>query len=163
MHAFIKVEDFGVHVKVWTFQHLTIPEYMAAVSICNNLWRKQCYIIRYFTTSSKLLAIYKMVIRFVSGILMHDAGFIASVLCRHVLPVPLSLHNAPMHYQLYSGTTVLMVQTGRNSLNNSFSYAQSFLKQTRNSILSTSLFFKRFPILSVSVSLTPFLQTNGIA
>ena len=30
MHAHIKVDNFGVRVKVWTFQHLTIQEYMAA-------------------------------------------------------------------------------------------------------------------------------------
>ena len=101
MHAHIKVDNFGVRVKVWMFQHFTIQEYMAAVSICSNFWRNQCYIIRYFTTSSKLLSMYRMVVRFVGGILMQDSGFITPVLCRHVLPVPLPLHDAPMYHQLY--------------------------------------------------------------
>ena len=44
MQVHMKVARFGVRVKVWTFQHLTIQEYMAAVSICNNSWTNQCLI-----------------------------------------------------------------------------------------------------------------------
>ena len=100
MQAHVKVTSFGVRVKVWTFQHLTIQEFMAAVSICDNAWRNQCYIIRYFTTSTQYLSMYKMVIRFVSGILKRDAGFMTPVLCHHALPVPMSLCEVPMSDQL---------------------------------------------------------------
>ena len=100
MQAHVKVTSFGVRVKVWTFQHLTIQEFMAAVSICDNAWRNQCYIIRYFTTSTQYLSMYKMVIRFVSGILKRDAGFMTPILCHHALPVPMSLCGVPMSNQL---------------------------------------------------------------
>ena len=101
MQAHMKVVSFGRRVKVWTFQHLTIQEFMAALSICDNSWPNQCYIIRYLTSSTQYLAMYKMVVRFMYGILRQDAGCITPILCRHALPLPMPLHDAPMYHQLY--------------------------------------------------------------
>ena len=146
MHAHIKVDNFGVRVKVWTFQHLTIQEYMAAVSICNNLWRNQCYIVRYFTTSSKLLDMYRMVVRFVGGILMKDAGFITPVLCRHVLPNPLPLHDAPMYYQLYYDPTLVDVSDWKEFTESFLFLCTVIIETNSHSIHEHFAYFeKRFP------------------
>ena len=146
MHAHIKVDNFGVRVKVWTFQHLTIQEYMAAVSICNNLWRNQCYIVRYFTTSSKLLDMYRMVVRFVGGILMKDAGFITPVLCRHVLPNPLQLHDAPMFYQLYYDTILVEVSDWKEFTESFLFLCTVIIETNSHSIHEHFAYFeKRFP------------------
>ena len=101
MQVQIKVVNFGTRVPVWTFQHLTIQEYMAAVSICNNSWTNRCFIIRYLTSSNQYLSMYKMVIRFVGGILRQNAGRITPILCRHTLPIPISFKNMPMFHQLH--------------------------------------------------------------
>ena len=107
MQVHMKVVRFGVRVKVWTFQHLTIQEYMAAVFICNNSWTNQCFILRYLTSSAQYLSMYKMVIRFMGGILRQDAGRMTPILCRHTLPKSLSLRDASMFSQLYYGTALV--------------------------------------------------------
>ena len=109
MQSHIKVVSFGVRVKVWTFQHLTIQEFMAALSICNNSWTNQCFIIRYFTASTKYLSRYKMVIRFLCGILQQNAGCITPILMRHALPRPIQLHGLPMVKQLYYSTSLVEI------------------------------------------------------
>ena len=100
MQCHLKELSLGIHVRVWTFQHLTIQEFMAALSICYNSWKNQCYIIRYFTASTRYLSMYKMVIRFVCGILKRDAGCITPILCRHTIPKPMSFIEVPMCHQL---------------------------------------------------------------
>ena len=123
MQVHMKVVRFGVRVKVWTFQHLTIQEYMAAVSICNNSWTNQCFILRYLTSSVQYLSMYKMVIRFMSGILRQDAGRMTPILCRHTLPKPLSLLDAPMYSQLYYETSLVDMSDWRE-------FTQSYLLLT---------------------------------
>ena len=146
MHAHIKVDNFGVRVNVWTFQYLTIQEYMAAVSICNNLWRNQCYIVRYFTTSSKLLDMYRMVVRFVGGILMQDAGFVTPILCRHVLPVPLPLQNGPMCHQLYYDATLVDVSDWKEFTESFIFLCTVIIETNSHSIREHFAYFeKRFP------------------
>ena len=146
MQAHVKVVSFGVRVKVWTFQHLTIQEYMAAVSICGNSWTNQCFIIRYFTTSAKYLSMYKMVVRFIAGILMKDAGYITPVLCRHALPVPLQLHDAPMFYQLYYSYELVVVSDW-NEFTESFLFlCTTIIEMNSESIPEHFSYFKlRFP------------------
>ena len=100
MQAHVKVGRFGNRMKVWTFQHLTIQEFMAAVSICANSWTNQCLIFRYITSSVQYLSMYKMVIRFVSGILRQNAGRMTPILCRHTLPKPMSFSDVPIIYKL---------------------------------------------------------------
>ena len=100
MQCHLKELSLGIHVRVWTFQHLTIQEFMAALSICYNSWKNQCYIIRYFTASTRYLSMYKMVIRFVCGILKRDAGCITPILCRHTIPKPMSFIEVAMLHQL---------------------------------------------------------------
>ena len=146
MHAHIKVDNFGVRVNVWTFQYLTIQEYMAAVSICNNLWRNQCYIVRYFTTSSKLLDMYRMVVRFVGGILVQDAGFVTPVLCQHVLPVPLPLQNGPMCHQLYYDATLVDVSDWKEFTESFLFLCTVIIETNSHSIREHFAYFeKRFP------------------
>ena len=123
MQVHMKVVRFGVRVKVWTFQHLTIQEYMAALSICNNSWTNQCFILRYLTSSAQYLSMYKMVIRFMGGILRQDAGRMTPILCRHTLPKPLSLRDAPMYYQLYYDTSLVNISDWKE-------FTQSYLLLT---------------------------------
>ena len=120
MQAHMKVGRYGHRVKVWTFQHLTIQEFMAAYSICANSWTIQCLIFRYITSSVQYLSMYKMVIRFVSGILRQNAGRLTPILCRHTLPKPMSFSEVPMIYKLCYDIELIDISDWKE-------FAQSFL------------------------------------
>ena len=143
MHAHIKVVGFGHRVKVWTFQHLTIQEFMTALSICANSWTKQCFIVRYISSSVQYLSIYKMAIRFVSGILRQNAGRITPILCRHVIPKPLSLSEVPMIYKLGYSTELVDV-SGWTEFTQSFLLLSTLISEMNcDSICEHFAYFKK--------------------
>ena len=157
-----EVVSFGVRVKVWTFQHLTIQEYMAAVSICANSLTNQCFIIRYFTTSAKYLSMYKIVVRFIAGILMKDAGCITPVLCRHALTVPLRFHDTPMYYQLGHTTELVEVSDWKEFTQSFLFLCAIIIEMNSESIPEHFSYFKlRLFIRSTSILNPSFLQMNG--
>ena len=120
MQAHMKMGRYGNRVKVWTFQHLTIQEFMAAYSICANSWTNQCFIFRYITSSVQYLSMYKMVIRFVSGILKHNAGRLTPILCRHTLPKPMSFSDVPVIHKLCFESEIIDISGWKE-------FTQSFL------------------------------------
>ena len=54
MQVQVKVLSVGQGVNVWTFAHLTLQEYMAAVCLSNKRWYMQCIITRYIVSSGHL-------------------------------------------------------------------------------------------------------------
>ena len=143
MQVHMKVVRFGVRVKVWTFQHLTIQEYMAAVSICNNSWTNQCFILRYLTSSAQYLSMYKMVIRFMGGILRQDAGRMTPILCRHTLPKPLSLGDASMFSLLYYETSLVDVSDWKEFTQSYLLLTTVISEMNSHSIREHFAYFKR--------------------
>ena len=143
MQVHMKVVRFGVRVKVWTFQHLTIQEYMAAVSMCNNSWTNQCFILRYLTSSVQYLSMYKMVIRFMGGILRQDAGRMTPILCRHTLPKPLSLRDAAMQSQLYYDTVLVDVSDWKEFTQSYLLLTTVISEMNSHSIREHFAYFKR--------------------
>ena len=140
MQVHLKVDKYGVRVKVWAFQHLTIQEYMAAVSISNNSWPNQCFILRYITSSSQYISMYKMVIRFMAGILKEKAGRMTPILCRHTFPKPMSLREAPMCCQLRYDISLVDMSDWRK-------FTQSYLLLSTVIIETTSKISKHFAFL----------------
>ena len=122
MQAHVKVGRYGNRVKVWTFPtpHNT-RIHGRLVSICANSWTNQCLIFRYITSSVQYLSMYKMVIRFVSGILRENAGRLTPILCRHTLPKPMSFSEVPIIYKLRYFTELMLTCSGWKE------FAQSFL------------------------------------
>ena len=143
MQVHMKVVRFGVRVKVWTFQHLTIQEYMAAVSICNNSWTNQCLILRYLTSSVQYLSMYKMVIRFMGGILRQDAGHMTPILCRHTLPKPLSLRDASMYSQLRYETSLVDLSDWKEFTQSYLLLTSVISEMNSHSIREHFAYFKR--------------------
>ena len=64
----MRVLKLSHKVNVWTFAHLTLQEYMAAVYLSNKKWVVQCVMIRFIVSSEEVFAMYKMVVRFLCGV-----------------------------------------------------------------------------------------------
>ena len=101
MQVQVKLLKLGQRVNVWTFAHLTLQEYMAAVHLDNRNWLEQCVIMRFIVSSEDVFVMYKMVVRFICGLLEDRAACIVPIICRNLTPEPMSLIELPMSIQLY--------------------------------------------------------------
>ena len=100
MQVQVKLSKLGHRVNVWTFAHLTLQEYMAAVYLSNKTWVMQCVMIRFIVTSEEVFAMYKMVVRFLCGLLSDRAACLIPIICRNIIPDTMSLIGMPMAHQL---------------------------------------------------------------
>ena len=142
-HEHYKKEAVGLFKKVWTFAHLTMQEFTAAHWLSTSTWTEQCYSIRYISNSIENFSLFKMLVRFLCGILSHKSAAILSVMYRYLTPQPTQLNNMPMMYQfqtedfliedwkvfteLYLQLTAMLYETNSNSITNRFAYYRQFL------------------------------------
>ena len=101
MQLHVKVLKLGQKVNVWTFAHLTLQEYMAAVYLGDINWLQECVIMRFLVSSESVFAMYKMVVRFLCGILGDRAACLIPIICNNLIPDTMSLVEVPMLHQLY--------------------------------------------------------------
>ena len=97
----IKKLPHGKVVRVWCFSHLTIEEFVGANWLRNCSWRDQCLSTRYIVNSDDNFSVFKMVVRFLCGLLCKEADLILSILFKFVPTTPISMLHMPMLYQLY--------------------------------------------------------------
>ena len=109
MQVQVKLLKLGHRVNVWTFAHLTLQEYMAAVYLSNKKWVMQCVMIRFIVSSQEVFAMYKMVVRFLSGLLSDRAACLIPIICRNLIPDAMSLKEFPMIHQLSYIGNILVV------------------------------------------------------
>ena len=100
MQVQVKLFKLGHRVNVWNFAHLTLQEYMAAVYLSNKTWVMQCVMIRFIVSSEEVFAMYKMVVRFLCGLLSNRAACLIPIICRNIIPDTMSLFGIPMIHQL---------------------------------------------------------------
>ena len=103
-HEHYRSTSVGLVTKVWTFAHLTMQEFTAAHWLSNTTWTEQCYSIRYISHSSDNFSLFRMVVRFICGLLSERAAAVLTIMHRHLTPQPIILIDMPMTYQLrYTG------------------------------------------------------------
>ena len=142
-HEHYKKEAVGLIKKVWTFAHLTMQEFTASHWLSTSTWTEQCYSIRYISNSNENFSLFKMLVRFLCGILSHKSAAILSVMYRYLTPQPTQLNNMPMMYQFntnsfliedwevftefYLQLTAILYETNSSSIINRFAYYRQFL------------------------------------
>ena len=109
MQVQVNLMKLGQRVNVWTFAHLTLQEYMAAVYLSNKRWVMQCVMIRFIVSSQEVFAMYKMVVRFLCGLLSDGAACLIPIICRNLIPDAMSLKGFPMVHQLNYFTNITAV------------------------------------------------------
>ena len=109
MQVYVKILKLRQRVNVWSFAHLTLQEYMAAVYLENKKWVQECIIMRYIVSSEEVFNMYKMVVRFICGLLVDRAACLITIICRNLTPDPMSLVDLPMLDQLYYNKAVVGV------------------------------------------------------
>ena len=97
-HEFYKREAVGVVTKVWGFAHLTMQEFTSAVFLRSTSWTDQCMSIRFVADSDEHFSIFRMVVRFLCGLITERSAAILTVLYRKLIPQ--TIQELPMCYQL---------------------------------------------------------------
>ena len=100
MHEHIVENKVGDRIRMWTYAHLTLQEFVSAVWLSNQTWTNQCVVTRYLASSTELFSMFKMVIRFVCGLLCDRAQALFTILYRNLTPDTIRLHKLPMLFQL---------------------------------------------------------------
>ena len=99
-HEHYRKDSIGLMKKVWTFAHLTMQEFVSALWLEHTTWTEQCYSVRYISNSMSNFSLFRMVVRFLCGLLSDKAAAILSIISRYLTPQPIQLIDLPMSYQL---------------------------------------------------------------
>ena len=99
-HEHYRKESIGLMKKVWTFVHLTMQEFVSALWLEHTTWTEQCYSVRYISNSMTNFSLFRMVVRFLCGLLSDKAAAVLSIIYRYLTPQPIQLIDMPMCYQL---------------------------------------------------------------
>ena len=97
-HEYHKREAVGVVTKVWEFAHLTMQEFTSAVFLRSTSWTDQCMSIRFVADSDEHFSIFRMVVRFLCGLITERSAAILTVLYRKLIPQ--TIQDLPMYHQL---------------------------------------------------------------
>ena len=138
-----KKEAVGLFKKVWTFAHLTMQEFTAAHWLSNNSWTQQCLSIRYISHSTANFSLFRMLVRFLCGILSDRAAAVLSVMYRYLTPQPIQMIGMPltsqfqprdflngswkMFFKFYFQLTAILYETNSDRITNWFAHYHQFL------------------------------------
>ena len=92
-----KREAVGVVTKVWGFAHLTMQEFTSAVFLRSTSWTDQCMSVRFVADSDVHFSIFRMVVRFLCGLITERSAAILTILYRKLIPQ--TMQDLPMYYQ----------------------------------------------------------------
>ena len=142
-HEHYKQEAVGLIKKVWTFAHLTMQEFAAAHWLSNNTWTKQCASIRYISHSRANFSLFRMLVRFLCGILSDRSAAVLSIMYRYLTPQPTQLIDMPLTFQIFLATALspnwelfnkcyfqmsaIFYETNSNHITKQFAYYRQFL------------------------------------
>ena len=100
VQEYVKVGKMGIFTKVWAFAHLTIQEFIGAIWLNSCSWRDQCLSVRFIVHTNDVFSVFRMVVRFLCGLLSDDSMNVFYLLFKHVTPRPVPTHHLPEFVQL---------------------------------------------------------------
>ena len=85
-HEFHTKESVGAVKKVWAFAHLTMQEFISAIFLKSTSWTNQCLSVRYIADCDEHFSVFRMVLRFLCGLLTERSAALLVILYRHSIP-----------------------------------------------------------------------------
>ena len=96
----IRKDQLGRIMRVWSFAHLTIQEFIGAFWLFSCSWRDQCLSTRYIVNTEETFVMFKMNFRFLCGLLSDSARNVLSILYQYLPALPIPMEIMPMKVQL---------------------------------------------------------------
>ena len=140
----IKKLPHGKVVRVWCFSHLTIQEFVGANWLRNCSWRDQCLSTRYIVNSDDNFSVFKMVVRFVCGLLSDDADLILSILFKFVPTKTVDMIQMPMVWQLNCNKQLLEYSGCKEFTRDFLVLSEMLFECDSKSVLISFAKFRRF-------------------
>ena len=100
VQEYVKVGKMGILTKVWAFAHLTIQEFIGAIWLKSCSWRDQCLSVRFIVHTNDVFSVFRMVVRFLCGLLSDESMTIFYLLYKHMTPRTVPIHHLPECVQL---------------------------------------------------------------
>ena len=97
---YIQKDSVGSLKKVWSFPHLTLQEFTGCYWLSVASWRDQCLSVRYIVNTPDHFSIFRMVVRFLCGLLTDEAKLVLSIIFKFLPDRTTPLEDMPMYYQL---------------------------------------------------------------
>ena len=140
----------GVVTKVWSFAHLTMQEFIGAFWLSECSWGDQCCSVRYIVNSSDNFNLFRMMVRFLCGLLSDSGLRVLYILYKYHPNTPVAMTSMPMCYQFnyplishmhsimgwieftekYLSLSALLFESSSDSNNDTFPCFRSFLPQS---------------------------------
>ena len=145
---YLQKDSMGVVTKVWSFAHLTMQEFIGAFWLSECSWGDQCASIRYIVNSSDNFNLFRMMVRFLCGLLCDSGLRVLYILYKYYPNTPVAMTNMPMYYQLnysspihsimgwteftekYLSLSALLFESNSDSNNDTFPCFRTFLPQS---------------------------------
>ena len=86
VHEYVREEKMGHFTKVWSFAHLTIQEFIGAIWLRSTKWHDQCLSVRFIVHTNDVFSQFRMVVRFLCGLLSDESMNVFYLLYKHVTP-----------------------------------------------------------------------------
>ena len=134
----IKKDTFGRFIRVWSFCHLTIQEFVGAtwLSLCS--WGDQCLSTRYIVNSESSFAVFKMSIRFLCGLLSNKANRVMFILFKYQTTNPILIQRISMMHQFRPSETGLSNHLGWREFTEKFLSLFEMLFETDSDLITNS-------------------------
>ena len=100
VHEYVREEKMGHFTKVWSFAHLTIQEFIGAIWLRSTKWHDQCMSVRFIVHTNDVFSQFRMVVRFLCGLLSDQSMNVFYLLYKHVTPRPVPISQLPECFQL---------------------------------------------------------------
>ena len=149
-HEFYKSEAVGIVTKVWGFAHLTMQEFTSAVFLRSTSWTDQCMSIRFVADSDEHFSIFRMVVRFLCGLITERSAAILTVLYRKLMPQ--TMQELTMCHQLeYEDVSLLKEYAGWYEFTKKYFQLTPILFETNSKSITN--FFNQFLQNSICIYL----------
>ena len=95
----LQKDSMGVVTKVWSFAHLTMQEFVGSFWLSECSWGDQCASVRYIVNSNDNFTLFRMMVRFLCGLLSDSGLRVLYILYKYHPNSPVAMMNMPMCYR----------------------------------------------------------------